>query len=292
MRKTLLLTICLLLVLAGTVGAMQVRQRIAVSALEDKARSSYNVGTGLADVLTTALVNTGRFQVFERDQLARVMEEQALGTSGLVTQQTAPQIGRLLGVQAIVYGSVTEFSTQQDSVGLGTFLGGVGFSRTTARVTIDIRLIDTTTGEILVAHTATGEESEAGGVLLVPGMVIGATSDFDKTLEGKAARQAIDEIVNAITIKMRDVPWSGAVVQTDGNRVFINAGMETGITNGMEFNVYSKGMELIDPTTGLSLGAMETLTGIIQVMDVKERYAICRIISGSGFETGDIIRQR
>jgi curli biogenesis system outer membrane secretion channel CsgG len=292
MRKTTTLVLVALLLLAGAAGAMEMRKRIAVSALEDKAGSSYNVGTGLADVLTTALVNTGKFQVYERDQLARVMEEQALGTSGLVTPQTAPEIGKLLGVQAIVYGSVTEFSTQEDSVGLGTMMGGIGFNRYTARVTLDLRIIDTTTGEIIFAHSATGEESEAGGALMVPGMVIGAGSDFNNTLEGKAARQAIDEIVEAITVKMRDIAWTGAVVKADGDKVYLNAGLESGIETGMEFKVYQKGEELIDPTTGISLGAEETLIGIIQVMDVKEKYAICRITSGGGFTAGDIVREK
>ncbi len=292
MKKTALITICLVLALVGSAGAMEMRKRIAVAALEDKAGSSYNVGTGLADVLTTALVNTGKFQVYERDQLARVMEEQALGTSGLVTPQTAPEIGKLLGVQAIVYGSVTEFSSQEDSVGLGTMLGGIGFNRHTARVTLDIRIIDTTTGEIIFAHSATGEESEAGGAMMVPGMIIGAGSDFNNTLEGKAARQAIDEIVEAISVKMKDIPWTGAVVKADGDRVFINAGMESGIETGMEFKIYQRGEELIDPTTGISLGAEETLIGVIQVMDVKEKYAICRATSGGGFTGGDIVREK
>lgn len=290
MRRIILFTFVLVLVLAGTSGAMDMRKRIAVSALEDKAGSSYDVGTGLADVLTTALVNCGKFQVFEREQLAAVMEEQALGLSGLVTQQTAPQIGKLLGVQAIVYGAVTEFSTQKDEVGLGTFMGGIGFSRVTVRVGLNIRIIDTTSGEIIFSHEATGEESEAGGILMTPGMVIGKGSEWDNTLEAKAARQAIDAIVDAIVIKLRDVPWTGAVVKADGEKVYINAGMASGIEIGMEFRVYQKGEELIDPVTGISLGAEETLIGTVQVMEVKEKYSICRGTAGGGFSAEDIIR--
>jgi len=292
MRKLTLLTVVLLLALASLSGAMEMRKRIAVAALEDKAGSSYDVGTGLSDVLTTALVNTGAFQVFEREQLTRVMEEQALGTSGLVTQQTAPEIGKLLGVQAIVYGSVTEFSAQEDSVGLGTFMGGIGFTRYTARVGIDIRLIDTTTGEILIAHKAVGEESEAGGILMVPGMAIAAGSEWNNTLEGKAANQAIEELVNAIMLKMKDTAWMGAVVKADDEKVYLNAGSDSGIEIGMEFRVYQKGEELIDPTTGISLGAEETAIGSIQVMEVKEKYAICRATSGAGFAAGDIVREK
>ncbi|HDR06213.1 MAG TPA: hypothetical protein ENN88_01110 [Candidatus Coatesbacteria bacterium] len=291
MRKLVLATLVLVLVLAVGASAMEMRKRIAISELEDKAGSSYNVGTGLSDVLATALVNCGKFQVFEREQLAAVMKEQALGTTGLVTPQTAPEIGKLLGVQAIVYGAVTEFSTQKDEVGLGTFMGGMGFSRVTARVGLNIRLIDTVTGEIIFSHEATGEESEAGGVLMVPGMIIGKGSEWDNTLEGKAARKAIDEIVNAIIAKLKNVPWTGAVVKADGDKVYINAGVDSGIELGMEFRIFAKGEELIDPVTGISLGAEETLIGTVQVMDVKEKYAICRSVAGGGFSDGDIVRE-
>ncbi len=291
MRRIILLSFVLVLILAGTSGAMEMRKRIAVSELEDKAGSSYDVGTGLADVLTTALVNCGKFQVFEREQLAAVMEEQALGVSGLVTQQTAPAIGKLLGVQAIVYGAVTEFSSQKDEVGLGTFMGGIGFARVTVRVGLNIRIVDTTTGEIIFSHEATGEESEAGGILMVPGMVIGKGSEWDNTLEAKAARQAIDAIVDAIVIKLRDVPWTGAVVKADDEKVYINAGMNSGVETGMEFRVYQKGEELIDPVTGISLGAEETLIGTVQVMEVKEMYSICRGTAGGGFSAEDIVRE-
>lgn len=291
MRKLVLATLVFVLVLAVGASAMEMRKRIAISELEDKAGSSYNVGTGLSDVLATALVNCGKFQVFEREQLAAVMKEQALGTTGLVTPQTAPEIGKLLGVQAIVYGAVTEFSTQKDEVGLGTFMGGIGFSRVTARVGLNIRLIDTVTGEIIFSHEATGEESEAGGVVMVPGMVIGKGSDWDNTLEGKAARKAIDEIVNAIIAKLKNVPWTGAVVKADGDKVYINAGADSGIELGMEFRIFAKGEELIDPVTGISLGAEETLIGTVQVMDVKEKYSICRSVAGGGFSDGDIVRE-
>ncbi|MCX7022789.1 MAG: hypothetical protein NTW26_11050 [bacterium] len=301
MRKLVLATLMFVLILAVASSAMEMCKRIAVSELEDKSGSSYNVGTGLADVLTTALVNCGKFQVFEREQLAAVMSEQALGTTGLVTPQTAQEIGKLLGVQAIVCGAVTEFSSKNDEVGLsglggllggwGSLLGGFSVSTNTARVGLNIRIIDTVTGEIIFSHEATGEESETGASVTVASMEIGKSSDWDNTLEGKAAHKAIDEIVNAIIIKLKEMPWTGAVVKADDEKVYINAGMDSGIETGMEFRVYQKGEEFIDPVTGIFLGAEEALIGTVQVMEVKEKYAICRAVAGGGFSAGDIVRE-
>lgn len=56
--------------------------------------------------------------------------------------------------------------------------------------------------------------------------------------------------------------------------------------------VYEKGEELIDPQTGLSLGAEEEELGVIEVTSVKEKYSIAQSLKGYGFSRGDIIRER
>ena len=58
----------------------------------------------------------------------------------------------------------------------------------------------------------------------------------------------------------------------------------------MEFNVYRMGEELIDPVTGLSLGAEEEIIGRIRASEIKEKYAICDVVDGAGFDAGDMVR--
>ncbi|MFP4164245.1 MAG: CsgG/HfaB family protein, partial [Chitinispirillaceae bacterium] len=70
---------------------------------------SQNVGEGMADMLTTALVKEGKYRVMERAKIDKIMEKRALGASGAVTPQTAAKMGKLLGVELAVMGSVTEF---------------------------------------------------------------------------------------------------------------------------------------------------------------------------------------
>src|SRR5262245_9532376 len=94
-------------------AAAQAKTRIAVTAFENKVKmplpdSSWKIGEGLAEMLTTELVKTGQFIVVERQGLSDVVGEQALGQSGLVRGETAARTGQMLGAQIVVRGAVTE----------------------------------------------------------------------------------------------------------------------------------------------------------------------------------------
>lgn len=272
------------------------KKMIAVVDFEDKTdRSRWHwtgpdPGQGMSDMLVTALVQSEKFRVMEREQLQHVLKEQDLGQSGRVTEQTAPAIGKLLGVTAVVYGSVSEFGYMSSDTGGGIAGIGGGFSKTTARVSIDVRMIDTTTGEIILADSADDEKSQMGLKLTTEDFSFGHKGKFDETLVGKATREAIDDLVKKITETLEGVPWTGRVVKADAVKIYLNAGQDVGVTAGMEFNVYRMGEELIDPVTGLSLGAEEELIGRIAASDIKEKYAICGVVSGSGFDAGDMVR--
>jgi len=105
------------------------RARIAVAAFEDKtAKGGSEIGGGLSTMLTTALVNTNRFLVLERDEIAEVLREQDLGASGRVSAATAAPAGEIEGAEVLVLGAVTGFEPEAMGVGggiigLGTLIG-------------------------------------------------------------------------------------------------------------------------------------------------------------------------
>jgi len=272
------------------------KKMIAVVDFEDKTdRSRWHwtgpdPGQGMSDMLVTALVQSGEFRVMEREQLQHVIKEQDFGQSGRVTEQTAPALGKLLGVAAIVYGSVSEFGYMSSDTGASFGGIGGGLGKTTARVSIDVRMIDTTTGEIILADTADDEKSQMGLKLKTEDFSFGHKGKFDETLVGKATREAIDDLVDKITETLEGVPWTGRVIKADGAKVYLNAGQDVGVQPGMTFRVYRMGEELIDPVTGLSLGAEEEMIGTIEATDVKEKYTICTAAGGSGFGAGDMVR--
>ena len=280
-------------------GPAGLKKTIAIVDFEDKSDRSHwwwtgpNPGEGMSDMLTTALVKSGRFRVIEREQLAHVMAEQHLGSSSVVTPQTAAQLGKVLGVSAIVYGAVTEFGYKKEESG-GTISKvplGAGYKKAEARVGCDVRIIDTSTAEILAAESYGEGESKRGISIDTSQFSFGHDSKFDETLVGKATRKVIDKIVVKLTETTQSTPWVGRVVKAEGGaQVYLNAGSDAGVAVGMTFVIFRKGEELVDPATGLSLGAEETQVATLEVVTVKEKFSIARTVSGSGAKAGDIVR--
>ena len=90
LRKLTLITLALMM--GFSIGLAQgLKKRVAVMDFEDKTgHGGWHIGSGMADMLTTALVKSGKFMVIERQQLAKIMQEQSLGMSGAVTAQRGP----------------------------------------------------------------------------------------------------------------------------------------------------------------------------------------------------------
>ena len=87
--------------------------RVAVMNFENNSSWTYwgdNLGYAAADELVTQLFGSGKFSLVEHSQLDAVLAEQNLGQSGWVNPAQAADIGRLLGVQLILTGSITKFS--------------------------------------------------------------------------------------------------------------------------------------------------------------------------------------
>ncbi len=278
-------------------GNMQgLKKRIAVIDFEDRSGWGHNIGSGLADMLVTQLVKSGKFMVIERQELSKILEEQGLGLSGAVTPQSAAQVGKLLGVELMVMGSVSEFGEKKSGIGgsIGRFNIGGKLTKREARAVVDIRLVNTTTGEIVLAESAEGVEKSTGlDKIKLKDIDFGNPTHWDKTILGKASRKAIDKCVKYITRAMENIPWQGKVIKVSADgTIYMKPGSAGGVKPGMEFVVYSKGEEIIDPDTGLSLGSEETRIGKIKVVQDLANGKACKaiVVSGSGFKIGDYVR--
>ncbi|CAK6687952.1 CsgG/HfaB family protein [Synechococcus sp. CCY9201] len=137
------------------------------------------VATDLAAALANELQATGTLQVVERQQLQEVLSEQELTELGIVRQGTnAAQKGRMTGARYIVLGTVTSYDSTVDSKSSGSNFGLLGFGtrkqqlETKDYVAIDVRVVDSTSGEVVGRRTVEGRASnvsearESGGSLL------------------------------------------------------------------------------------------------------------------------------
>lgn len=287
---------CAVSILASSVVEAQLKKRVAVARFEDRTGSGYHsLGEGVADMLITALVKSGKFNVLERQEIERVIEEQQFGSSFMVTPESAPKIGQLLGVELFVVGSVTEFGTKENSVSLGLSAFGGGVTKRTSRAVVDVRLVNTSTGEILASETFEGEESTSGISVNVQDIDFSNTSAWSDSDIGKATRKAVDGCTGLISENMAKVEWSGKVlrVNADGT-ILIKPGSEGNVKPGMEFMIVRLGEDVKDPDTGLSLGAEEEKIGTIKVVEdaLKGKAAKAKVSEGSGVKVGDIVREK
>jgi TolB-like protein len=111
----------------------QEKSRIAVAEFSNLDGRTTQLGQYVAEELITRLFRTGRFHVVERHLLNRILDEHELNLLGLVDEASAKEIGKLLGVDAIACGSLTEIGE---------------------RVKINARLISTETGQVFAVASA------------------------------------------------------------------------------------------------------------------------------------------
>lgn len=249
---------------------------------------------GITEMLTTALAETGRFVVLERAVLQEILAEQDFGALGRVTQQTAAQQGQLLGVQALITGGITEYNYTSSSLGGNVSVFNrvsAGAQQLKAMVALDMRLINAETGEIIASKRGDGTATAR----TVTAEVTISDKDFSTAVAastplGKATREAIEEIVEAIVEELAGMRWSGRVIDVRDNLVYINAGSNAGVEQGMEFEVYEEQEALIDPETGLNLGAPERFIGLLRVTQVNERFSVAEMTAGEGFARNNVVR--
>ncbi len=87
------------------------KKRIAIISFENTSEQSkkQNIGRGVSELLTNNFVGSGLFTVIEREQLEKVLKEQALGLSGIIDPASAKEVGKILGVEAMLCGTISEF---------------------------------------------------------------------------------------------------------------------------------------------------------------------------------------
>jgi len=153
-------------------------------------------GQGISELLTNRMVQNGSFSIIERSRVAEVLREQNLGASGRVDASTAAQIGRILGVDAVVVGSVTRFNLEERRSG-GSILGiGSSRQRQMADVQVTARMINTTTSEIIAVAEGSGQSEQRGNSVSIGGLFTsGSESSGTDRLLSEASEQAVDALV-------------------------------------------------------------------------------------------------
>jgi curli biogenesis system outer membrane secretion channel CsgG len=159
----------------------------------------YDIGKGMADQVVDALVNDGTYRVIERKKLDTVLAEQDFSHSDRADPSAAKlsKIGRVLGVRYIISGSITKFSVEKKGGGLRIHGIGVGAGIGKAEVNLTARMIDATTGEVVLSAKGHGESKKGGSFDFSKGGfgVGGNQSEWRNSALGNAQEQACNDLV-------------------------------------------------------------------------------------------------
>ena len=140
---------------------------------------------GLPDLITDGLVNSGRFDVYEREKLSTLMREQGLQASGVVDPETAAALGKLAGVHYILTGHIIDYGRETRN-----FSGyGVQTRTTIYRLKAGIKVMEVKTGKLLFSKNDGAEEtvSETQGL-----------SSSDTTMDTKLAEKVSEKLIKSL----------------------------------------------------------------------------------------------
>ena len=269
-----------------------------------------DVGKGITDLMVQKLVTDGKYRVIERAALDKIIAEQNFNNSDRADPSSASKIGRILGVDTIILGSITKFGRDDSKVGgvagghsgwTGAVLGA-GKKESKAVVAITARLVNTTTGEILASVTGNGESSRSGlflgggggsGYSGGGGAFDMSSSNFSQTILGEAVNKAVADCATqldnaAATLPTIHATYSGVVADVSGNTLIINIGNRVGVRAGDVIQISRPVRTVKDPTTGKVLKTVTSQLGTATITDVDADSATATYSGATPPKVGDV----
>lgn len=318
MRRRAWTLVILITVVVSTVmeASAQQKKRVAVfdfeygtvsSSVAALFGSNVDVGKGIADLIVENLVKSGVYSVIERKALEKILAEQNLSNSDRADPNSAAKLGKILGVDGIVIGSITQFGSDDKSTNVsggaiggltGRFgIGGVSRRNSKAAVNISARMVGTETAEIYAVASGKGESQRSGTSLLgASGSGGGAfdmtSSNFRDTIIGEAVIQAVDMLskeldAESAKILTKKIEVDGLVADATGGVLVLNVGTTGGVQVGQTLAVKRTSREIKDPATGKVIRRIEETVGEVVITEADASSAMGNFKGTGAPKVGD-----
>jgi curli biogenesis system outer membrane secretion channel CsgG len=270
-----------------------------------------DVGKSIADLLVKRLSQDGRYEIVASQRIDRVLTEQGFSNSNRAEPNSAARLARLLGVDAIIIGSITRFGSDDKTTGTGgAMINGIagGLVKrqrlTKAAVEIDARVVNPDSSEILAVVQGRGEASRSSTSLLgagatIPGSGSGtvnmASSNFGNTVLGEAVNLAVSRTATSLEASSTKMPAhaviSSVVTNVTGDTLTLNVGTRDGVRVGDTFEISHAGREIRDPATGKVMQSVERALGAVTITNADE-FSATGTFKGTGrVQVGDTVRR-
>jgi len=241
MKRKIMGMICLLMMVLTSFPLMaSEKPLVAVLPVEEGDLSwkwfrSREVLNGITQMITDRLVQESNIRVIERTRIDEILREQDFGSSGRVDPVTAAQIGKVLGVDALILSTLTTLNVGEAG---GITIGPLTLKGVKAEVIITGRVVDATTAEIKDSFEAHGEEMEASiNITDLQGLSFG-TSSFNSSVLGKSIQEAVENftqniISNPDRLLTHKTELRGKIVKILGNKLIVDIGSKSGVKERM-----------------------------------------------------------
>jgi curli biogenesis system outer membrane secretion channel CsgG len=265
--------------------------------------TSQDVGGFLSDVVVKELLKGSVYTVVERRAIDQVLKEQNFSNSNRADPKTAAAIGRVLGVDAIIVGSVTQFAIEESAVALGSgalgrvtrgVLGGGKRVNNKATVGMTARMVDTKTGEVLTAASGSGESSKASVAATgyATGNIDMTSRSFQESMLGEAVNAAAAQVaagLNEFGSKLSPavVDYTGLVADVTGKTLIINVGKLKGAQVGDTVEISRAGRQILDPQTKKVLRTIVDKIGTAKITEVDNDSATATLSGTAAVQVGD-----
>ena len=257
-----------------------------------------DIGKGIMALVTKQLQQEGKYRIVERANIQMLLNEQNMGAGNRVKQGSNAKIGKVIGADAFLMGTILTFGrddkrkgvTAAGVPGVGNILGGIRMGKKTdkAVVTIAYKLVDAETTEVIDTSSESGEskrESKDFAILAAGGGGGGGlgldmtSSNFAETIIGEATIACVRNLTAKMNaqqakVRRRNLEVEGRIAQIRGNQVFITAGAEDGILQCDRFEVLKIIKEVNDPVTKEVIDLDVDKIGELVVTEARNRTAI------------------
>lgn len=283
MLKRIIAAMCAVVIVCS-LNLCEAKKIVAVMPLENV--SGYDeemVAEIMTEQLIVAIHSSGLYTVVERAQMGTILREQGFQNIAVDPSQ-AVELGKLSGADYSMIGKVTmavaEVNPTLSAVtGLGALLKIEGLSETVAshvnkvkgKIEFEFRLVDNTTGEVIMAKTVAGSKS-------------GSSPNAAFNNACKVAADNLLKELNSIN------PFRARIVAINGADIYIDAGSNAGLHVGDILIVTRESEPIV--VNGKIVAMRQSELGKVKIVEVNSDYAVCRAESyGTTIHEGDIVKR-
>jgi curli biogenesis system outer membrane secretion channel CsgG len=265
-----------------------------------------NLGKAAADLLITKLVQEGKVSVIERDAIDKLLTEQNLTNSDRTDPVSAAKLGRVLGVDAIILGTITRYDYADKTTGGagGARFGGFGGTSMktkhdiSAKVQISTRLVSPDTAEVLAVSQGTGEVNRKGVKVDMRDMsqITMMQGNTNNPLMNECMDTAVTQLVTQLKEAFPKVPARMPVIDgliadvSDSGQLILNVGAHDGVKLGDRLQIWRAGKEIRDPASDKVLMRDDTLLGEAVVSKVNDISSIAQYKGTTPVKIRDLVK--